>query len=185
MNKIILASKSPRRKQIMEMLNIPFEIIVADIDEKINNKNNLRMEIERISFLKAMKIFNDNKDSIVIGSDTIVTINNEILGKPKDKQEAKHMLSLLSNNVHQVITAVTILSNKESETFSTISDVYFNDMSEKEIDEYIETNEPIDKAGAYAIQGIGAKFINKINGDYYSIMGLPLSELNKRIQKYL
>lgn len=185
MNKIILASKSPRRKQIMEMLNIPFDIIVADIEETINPNNELRKEIENISFLKALKVFNENKDAVVIGADTIVVCNNEVLGKPKDKEDAKRMLNLLQNNMHYVITGVTILSNKESETFSNISEVYFNSLSDKEIEDYIETKEPMDKAGAYAIQGIGSRFINKINGDFYSIMGLPLSDLYQRIQKYL
>lgn len=185
MNKVILASKSPRRKQIMEMLDIPFEIIVADIDEKINPNNELRKEIENISFLKALKVFNDNKDAVVVGSDTIVVVNNEVLGKPKNEEDAKRMLKLLQNNMHHVITGVTILANGESETFSNVSEVYFNPLTDEEIEDYIKTKEPMDKAGAYAIQGIGAKFIKKINGDYYSIMGLPLSELNIRIQKYI
>lgn len=185
MNKIILASKSPRRKQIMEMLNIPFEIIVADIDEKINHNNDLVKEIENISFLKALKVFNDHKDAIVIGADTIVIVNNEVLGKPKDEEDAKRMLKLLENNKHHVITGVTILSNNQSETFSNISEVYFNSIDDKEIEEYIKTGEPMDKAGAYAIQGLGAKFIKKIDGDFYSIMGLPLSDINIRLKKYL
>lgn len=185
MNKIILASKSPRRKQIMEMLNIPFEIIVADIDEKINQNNDLVKEIENISFLKALKVFNDHKDAIVIGADTIVVVNNEVLGKPKDEEDAKRMLELLQNNKHHVITGVTILSNNQSETFSNISEVYFNSIDDKEIEEYIKTGEPMDKAGAYAIQGLGAKFIKKIDGDFYSIMGLPVSDINIRLKKYL
>lgn len=185
MNKVVLASKSPRRKQIMEMLNIPFEIIVADIDEKINPDNELRSEIENVSFLKALKVFNDNKDAVVVGADTIVVVNNEVLGKPKNEEDAKRMLKLLQGNMHHVITGVTILSNNESETFSNVSEVYFIPLTDEEIEEYIKTKEPMDKAGAYAIQGIGAKFIKKINGDFYSIMGLPLSELGLKIKKYL
>lgn len=185
MNRVILASKSPRRKQLMDELNIPYEIIVADINESINTNNDLKEEIEKLSFLKALKVFNDNKDAVVIGADTIVVCNNKVLGKPKNYDDAKNMLKLLQNNSHYVITAVTILSNKESETFSNVSEVFFNSMSDEEIDEYIKTNEPMDKAGSYAIQGIGSKFINKINGDYYAIMGLPISELYLRIKKYL
>ena len=184
MTRIILASKSPRRKQILEMLNIPFEIIVADIDEKINPNNDLRREIENISFLKALKVFNENKDAIVIGADTIVVVNNEVLGKPKNEDDAFRMLKLLQNNKHHVITGVTILSNKCSESFSNISEVYFNPISDEEIKEYIKTKEPMDKAGSYAIQGIGAKYIDHINGDFYSIMGLPVSDLNKRLKRY-
>ena len=126
-----------------------------------------------------------NKDAIVIGADTIVVVNDKVLGKPKDEKMAKEMLSQLQNNKHTVITGVSIISSKMSETFSNVSEVYFNPMSEEEILNYIKTKEPMDKAGAYAIQGIGAKFINRINGDYYSIMGFPISEIYNRIQKYL
>lgn len=185
MTKIILASASPRRKEIMDLLNIPYEIKIADIDEKINKDNDLVKEIENISYLKALKIFKENKDTVVIGADTIVVVNNEILGKPKSKQEAKQMLEKLQNNFHHVITGVTILSSKQSETFSNVSKVIFNPITSEEIDEYINTNEPMDKAGAYAIQGLGAKFINSIEGDYYAIMGLPISELYKRLKRYL
>lgn len=185
MNRIILASKSPRRKQLMDLLELPYEIIVADIDETINQDKDLRKEIERLSFLKALKVYNDNKDAIVIGADTIVVVNDKVLGKPKDEKMAKEMLSQLQNNKHTVITGVSIISSKMSETFSNVSEVYFNPMSEEEILNYIKTKEPMDKAGAYAIQGIGAKFINRINGDYYSIMGFPISEIYNRIQKYL
>lgn len=184
MTKIILASASPRRKEIMDLLNIPYEIKIADIDEKINKDNDLVKEIENISYLKALKIFKENKDTVVIGADTIVVVNNEILGKPKSKQEAKQMLEKLQGNFHHVITGVTILSSKQSETFSNVSKVIFNPITSEEIDEYINTNEPMDKAGAYAIQGLGAKFINSIEGDYYAIMGLPISELYKRLKKY-
>ena len=185
MNRIILASKSPRRKQLMDLLELPYEIIVADIDETINQDKDLRKEIERLSFLKALKVYNDNKDAVVIGADTIVVVNDKVLGKPKDEKMAKEMLSQLQNNKHTVITGVSIISSKMSETFSNVSEVYFNPMSEEEILNYIKTKEPMDKAGAYAIQGIGAKFINRINGDYYSIMGFPISEIYNRIQKYL
>ena len=185
MNRIILASKSPRRKQLMDLLELPYEIIVADIDETINQDKDLRKEIERLSFLKALKVYNDNKDAVVIGADTIVVVNDKVLGKPKDEKMAKEMLSQLQNNKHTVITGVSIISSKMSETFSNVSEVYFNPMSEEVILNYIKTKEPMDKAGAYAIQGIGAKFINRINGDYYSIMGFPISEIYNRIQKYL
>ena len=185
MSKLILASNSPRRKELLSLLKIPFEIIPADIDETINPENDLNQEIERLSFQKALAIFKDNKDSIVIGSDTIVHIDNEIFGKPKDVQEAKEMLKRLSNNTHTVITAVTIISNKLSETFSINSDVTFMNLTEEEIDKYISTNEPLDKAGSYAIQGDGAKFIKHINGDYYAIIGLPISEVYDRLKKHM
>ena len=185
MNKIILASKSPRRKQILEMLGINFDVEVADIEEHIDLNNDLVKEIEKLSYQKANAVYSKHKDCLVIGSDTIVKINNQVLGKPKDYKQAKEMLQMLSNNVHEVVTGVTIIVNDQIETFSNIAKVYFYPISEEEIDEYIKTNEPMDKAGAYAIQGIGAKFIKAIDGDFYTIMGLPIAETYHRLKKYL
>ncbi|MBR2577488.1 MAG: septum formation protein Maf [Erysipelotrichaceae bacterium] len=183
--RLILASQSPRRKEILSLLDIPFEIIVADIEEKIDEDKPLRQEIEKLSFLKANEVFKDNTDAIVIGSDTIVTLGNRVLGKPKDNEEAREMIGLLQDNRHQVITAVTIISAKMSETFSVVSDVFFYPMSEEEIEDYVSGSEPLDKAGAYAIQGKASRFIRKIDGDYYAIMGLPIAELYHRLKKYL
>lgn len=185
MTRVILASKSPRRKQLMELLKIPFEIIVSDIEENIDYNNDLVKEIEKLSYQKASAVFKDHQDAIVIGADTIVKINNDILGKPHSLDEARKMLSELSNNTHEVVTAVTILYKDNVETFSDVSKVTFYPLSLEEIDEYIKTNEPMDKAGSYAIQGDGAKFIKCINGDYYSIVGLPIGQVYHRIKKYL
>lgn len=183
--RLILASGSPRRKQLLETLNIPFEIIVSDAEENIDDNKELCQEIERLSYLKAKSVFDKNKDAVVIGSDTIVTINNKVLGKPKDKEDAKGMLNLLSDNKHTVITAVTIINKNKVDTFHVNSDVYFYKLSEKEIDDYIETKEPMDKAGAYAVQGIGSRFIKKIDGDYYAVMGLPIGEVYHRLQQFI
>ena len=184
MNRIILASKSPRRKQLLSLLNINFEAIPADIDEEINPNNDLVKEIEKLSYQKANHIYLQNKDALVIGSDTIVKINGQVLGKPKTYEQAKQMLRLLSNNTHEVVTGVTIISNNKVETFSSVALVTFYPLTEEEIEEYVKTNEPMDKAGAYAIQGIGSKYIKSINGDFYTIMGLPIGELYHRLQKY-
>ena len=185
MNKVILASQSPRRKELLALLNIEYEAIPADIDEEINPDNDLVKEIEKLSYQKANHIFKDHKDSLVIGADTIVKINNQVLGKPKTYEQAKQMLAMLSNSTHEVVTGVTIISGNEVETFSEIAKVTFYPLTEQEIDEYVKTNEPMDKAGAYAIQGIGAKFIKRIEGDYYTIMGLPIGELYHRLQKFI
>ena len=185
MNKVILASGSPRRKELLSLLNINFEAIPADIDEQIDPNNDLVKEIEKLSYQKANHIFMQYKDCLVIGSDTIVKIGNNVLGKPKTYDQAKDMLKLLSNNTHEVVTGVTILNGDTTETFSSIAKVTFYPLSEQEIDEYIKTNEPMDKAGAYAIQGIGSKFIKAIDGDFYTIMGLPIAELYHRLQKYM
>ena len=185
MNQLILASGSPRRKELLSTLNIPFDIITADIDETIVEGKPLVDEIERLSFAKALAVFKEHKDQIVIGSDTIVSLDGKHLGKPHSKEEAFDMLKGLQGNMHEVITAVTILSKKSSETFSVVSKVQFYPMSDEEIKTYIDTNEPLDKAGAYAIQGLGAKYVKGIIGDYYAIMGLPVAELYHRLVKYL
>ena len=185
MNRIILASKSPRRRQLMDLLNVPYEVISADIDETINLQGDLKREIENLSYRKALAVYETNRDATVIGADTIVVVNNQVLGKPKNIDDAHAMLNMLQNNHHSVITGVTFLSSECKESFSVVSDVYFNPMTSYEIEKYIETGEPMDKAGAYGIQEEGAKFIHKIDGDYYAIMGFPISEIYTRIQKYL
>ena len=185
MARVILASKSPRRKELLEMLRIPFEIIVSDIEEQIDPENDLTKEIEKLSYQKAKAVFEKENDALVIGSDTIVKINNQVLGKPKTHEEAREMLHLLSGNTHEVITGVTILYQDQRETFSSTSSVTFSPLTDEEIDTYIATNEPLDKAGSYAIQGDGAKFIRSINGDFYTIVGLPIGELYHRLKKYL
>ena len=182
--RLILASGSPRRKEILSYLNIPFEVIVSSFEEKIDENKSLEEEIKRLSIGKATTVFKGNKDAIVIGADTIVTINSKVLGKPKDKEDAYQMLKLLSGNKHTVITGVTIISKEKADTFASLSDVYFNRLTDEEIKGYIATNEPMDKAGAYAIQGVGSKFINKIDGDYYAIMGLPINEIYKRLKAF-
>ena len=169
----------------MELLYIPFEVIVSDIDEQIDYTNDLVKEIEKLSFRKAQAVFKDHSDALVIGSDTIVKIGNDVLGKPKNIEDAKAMLKELSDNTHQVVTGVTILCKDKAETFSSVADVTFYPLSDEEIDAYIATNEPMDKAGSYAIQGDAAKFIRSIHGDYYTIVGLPIAELYHRLKKYL
>ncbi|MDO4198008.1 MAG: Maf family protein [Erysipelotrichaceae bacterium] len=185
MTRVILASKSPRRKELLSLLNIPFDIIVSEIEEHIDENNDLVKEIEKLSLQKAEAVYKDHEDGLVIGSDTIVKIGNIALGKPHTEEKAKEMLRLLSGNTHEVVTAVTIIHNDERETFSNIARVSFYDMSEEEIDEYVATKEPLDKAGAYAIQGNASKYIKSVEGDYYTIVGLPVGELYHRLKKYL
>ena len=183
--RIILASQSPRRKELLSLLKLKFEIIVADIDETINHNNDLVKEIEKLSYLKAKKVFDDNTDALVIGADTIVKIDNKVLGKPSSYEDARNMLKMLSGRTHEVVTGATIMTNEKTETFSSIAKVTFYELSENEIDTYIKTNEPMDKAGAYAIQGDGAKLVKSIEGDFYTIVGLPIGEINQRLKKFL
>lgn len=180
--KMILASGSPRRKELLSILGYPFEVIVSDFEETIKESNKLEEEIKKLSFGKAKTVFDKHPDDLVIGADTIVTIDGKVLGKPKTTDKAFEMLKELSNRKHTVITGVTIMTKDNIDTFAVVSDVYFNELSDEEINEYIKTKEPLDKAGGYAIQGIGSKFIKKIDGDYYAIMGLPVSELYTRLK---
>ena len=177
MRNLILASQSPRRKELLEKCGYPFSIIVADKDETIDFSLSLEDAIQTLAYKKAEKIFNDHKEDVVIGSDTIVTINSQILGKPKDKNHAFNMLKSLSGKTHQVITGLAVITKDKVYKTVSVNDVTFYDLSDEEIYKYIETNEPMDKAGSYAIQGIASRYIKSINGDYYAIMGLPVSKL--------
>ena len=184
MRPVILASGSPRRRELLSLIVDHFDIIPADVDETIDETKPLDREIERLSYKKAEAVFHEHPEAVVIGSDTIVTIDGKILGKPSSKEEAREMLRTLSGQIHTVITAVSILTREESETFSIKSEVQFENLEECEIIAYVDSNEPLDKAGAYAIQGDGAKFVKAIRGDYYAIIGLPVSELYQRLKKY-
>lgn len=175
MKKIILASKSPRRKELLEKCGVTFECIPMDIDESLSEGDSLEEKIMILSEKKASACLNAYPDAVVIGSDTIVTLDERILGKPKDREEAKEMLRGLSGRTHRVITGVSILSNVRRYTDVSVSEVTFAPLSEEEIDSYVQSGECDDKAGSYAIQGIAGKFITHISGDYYAIMGLPLN----------
>lgn len=184
MTKLILASGSPRRKELLTELGYSFEVIPSNIDESLNLSNPIEEEMIKLSFNKAFSVFKNHKDSIVIGADTIVYKDNIIYGKPKDKEDAYRMIKELNDSSHEVLTAVSIISKEKSESFYTKTTVTFDKLSDEEIKKYVNNNEVIDKAGAYAIQGEAKKFIKSINGDYYSVMGFPVSEINKRLKKY-
>lgn len=177
MKELILASKSPRRKELLEKCGIPFTVEAADIDETLNPELSLREAVEDLSLRKAEEVLRHHPDAVVLGSDTIVVIHDQVLGKPADRNEAARMLELLSGNTHQVITGFAFVSNRESFSDCTVSNVTFNSLTPKEIDEYISSGEADDKAGAYGIQGLAGRFISQIEGDYYAVMGLPLSRV--------
>ena len=174
LKKFILASRSPRRKELLEKCGIIFECIPADIDETLDPSVSLRDAVEDLSFRKASAILCQHPDAVVIGSDTIVTLDGEVLGKPSDRNDACRMLEMLSGRKHEVITGFCMISSKRSFCTSSVAEVTFAQMSQQEIADYAASGECDDKAGAYAIQGIGGRFITHIDGDYYSIMGLPV-----------
>lgn len=176
MKNIILASASPRRTQILNLAKIKHQVISLPHEEIIDSTMDPEEIVQNLAYQKASLVLEKYPDSIVIGADTIVYLD-EILGKPKDKQDAYQMLKKLSNKTHKVITGVAVLSKDKSVKFASITNVTFTKMTDEEILEYIEEENVLDKAGAYAIQGMASKYISKIDGDYYNVVGLPISKL--------
>ena len=185
MRNIILASASPRRKELLETAGAEFEIRVADVDETIPEGTLPEDAAKMTAEKKALAVAENYKDSIVIGADTIVVAGDKILGKPKDKADACAMLRMLSGVEHKVITGVCIACGGEKNTFSQISKVKFYDLTDAEIEAYVATNESEDKAGAYGIQGRGCVLVEKIEGDYFNIVGLPVARVMKEIGKIM
>lgn len=181
--KLILASKSPRRKEILENAGFKIEIKVSNVDETVNETTPINT-VMAIAKKKGLDIYNSNKNDIVISADTIVVIDNEILGKPKNKDDARKMINQLQGKSHYVYTAVYIISNKYEDLFYEETKVNVINMSIEEIEQYINTDEPYDKAGGYGIQGIFSKYISSIEGDYYNVMGFPINKVKEYLKKY-
>ncbi len=173
---LILASASPRRKELLGLFRIPFEIRVADIDETMDPGKPPYDEVARVSGLKAAATPREPGD-VVVAADTIVVCEGRVLGKPHSEAEAVQMLRLLSGRDHQVMTGVTVLGGGRTKSFTEVTDLHFRELSEKEIAAYVSTGEPMDKAGAYGIQGGAALFCTHMVGDYYNVMGLPVCRL--------
>ena len=178
--RLILASASPRRKELLSLFHIPFTVRVSDIDETMDPGKAPYDEVARVSRLKALAVPRENGD-IVIAADTIVVCEGKVLGKPHTEAEAVRMLSLLSGRDHQVMTGCTILADSGSRTFAEVTDLHFRPLSEAEIRRYVASGEPMDKAGAYGIQGGAALFCQRMVGDYYNVMGLPLCALHQAL----
>lgn len=188
--RFILASASPRRKELLEQIGMKFEITVSDVDENTSETAPERYVME-LSALKAEDVAGKipvmydargiDQDYVVIGSDTVVAINDQILGKPVDEEDAARMLRMLAGNTHQVYTGVTLIIFRdgriERKTFYEKTDVVFYEMSEEEIREYLSLNESADKAGGYAIQGYCGAYVKEIHGEYASVVGLPIARI--------
>jgi septum formation protein len=183
LTRIILASESPRRRQLLETMGIDFSCLKPQINEELITGESALQTAERLALQKALSISDAGKDSLIIAADTIVTCDGKILGKPSSAGEAGEMLSLLSGRSHQVITAVCVKKGLDNEVQSEITKVFFRTLNRKEILGYIATGEPFDKAGGYGIQGKGSVLIDRIEGCYFNVVGLPLSRLYKMLQK--
>lgn len=174
---ILLSSGSPRRKELLTLLGVPFEIRVPDIPEIQHTGESPEAFCARISEEKAHQISRHHPGSVVIGADTVVVIHGKILGKPRDKDQAREFLHMLQDNIHDVLTGYTVMYQGKTTTRVIRTSVHFKAMTDEEIAWYIDTGEPMDKAGAYAIQGVGSFFIDQIHGSYTNVIGLPVSDL--------
>ena len=188
--KVILASKSPRRKELMDLLGIEYEIMVSEADETLEKGLSLEEQSKRLGYIKAKAVFDKTEgDRIVIGSDTMVIKDGKLFGKPKDKQDAVNMLNILKNDKHQVITSIAVLVEKdgryEEHIEYDISNVFVSDMTDEEIEKWIEIGNVYDKAGAYAIQSNFGVFVDKVEGNYSTVIGLPINKVYKILKQYI
>lgn len=183
MKHIILASASPRRKEILELADLKFDIMPSDAQE-ITTKTAPNEVVMELASLKAKDIYKKSeKQSMIVGADTVVAYQGQILGKPTDEADAKRMLTMLSGQTHEVYTGVCIIEDGKTKTFYEETKVTFYEISDEQIDHYIKTGEPMDKAGSYGIQGKAAVFIKGIEGDYYNVVGFPIARFLQEITK--
>lgn len=182
MQTLILASSSPRRQELLQLLQIPFQSISANVDEDFSEQMKADEVVKELALRKAAAVAKEHQDSWVIGSDTIVVLEGKILGKPLDRADAKETLTQLSGQTHEVYTGVSIIYGRNQTVFVEKTNVTFWELSETEIERYLDTGEPFDKAGSYGIQGYGALFVKQIEGDYYSVVGLPVSKLAQELK---
>ena len=187
MTNFVLASKSPRRKELLDTLKIKYDVIESNVDETQVSKEELPdIYVQKLAILKACDVASKlKKEFYVIGADTIVEYNGEFLGKPKTKDDAYNMIKLLSNKKHNVFTGICVVNSKTMEFTSTFekTEVIFKEIEHTEIMKYVSTDEPYDKAGGYAIQGLASSFIERINGDYNNVVGLPLFKLSNLLKE--
>lgn len=181
--KLVLASSSPRRKEILENAGYTIEVVKPEVDENLKIKLPPIDLVMKLALLKANNVFEKENDAVVIGADTIVCIDGKNIGKPDSVDQARSLLRQLSGRLHRVYTGVAIVSKERQETFFVQAKVNFMKLDEELINRYIETEEPFGKAGGYAIQGKGRILIENIDGDYYGVVGLPIAQLAKRLER--
>lgn len=190
MTEFVLASASPRRKELLEKMGLQFSIVVSDADESsVTRDIPVGLYVQELALLKASataKMLLKNKNALIIAADTIVTLDGEILGKPNGEDGAEKMLSALSGRAHEVYTGYCVMRISDGKTVcnSVRTEVNFKTLTEQKIRAYIKSGEPMDKAGAYGIQGLGSMLIEKINGDYFNVVGLPVSALADTLEEF-
>ncbi len=182
--RLILASASPRRADLLSQIGLTFEVYPSEIQETVPHQNISPEKVtQQLASLKANAVAERYTDGIVIGADTLVSIENELLGKPLNAEHALQMLTRLSGQCHKVVTGVSLINLKEGheKTWAEVTHVYFREIQKEEIDYYIKSGEAADKAGAYGIQGRGAAFVKRIDGCYFNVVGLPLASLVEQL----
>lgn len=193
--RIILASQSPRRHELIKSLNIDFKVILPTFEEKLESDEYSDKIILSLSLSKALSVLDNNnqgtdlfllKNSLIISADTVVVFNNKIFGKPKDKKQAKKMLQQLSGNTHFVVTAISVIDTETKKSISKLTKTYvtFQNLSDELIDKYINEKQPLDKAGAYGIQEMGEEFIKKVDGELDNVIGLPTKTLIEILKEF-
>ena len=184
MKRFIVASASPRRKELLENIGYRFEIIPSDADESCDRELSPEELVKELAKRKAQSVLEKNKDAVVFGCDTVVEYGGTVLGKPKSREEAKKMISMLSGKVHNVHTGVCITDGEKTDCFVSTVKVEFYELSEALTESYVATGESDDKAGAYGIQGLGSVLVKGIEGDYFSVVGLPVAETARRLAEF-
>lgn len=185
MSNIILASASPRRRELMELAGYSFDVVCADIIETVPENASPDEVVMSLALQKARAVADSHPNSVVVGSDTVVALDGKILGKPHSTEEACEMLRALSGRTHKVYTGVAIICGNKVKNFFDETDVEFYPLDEDEIKEYVATGEPMDKAGAYGIQGKGSVLVKRINGDFFNVMGLPIAKVYREMNDYV
>lgn len=183
---IILASGSPRRKELLSLIGLKFKVDVSDFEENLGLKLKPHELSKYLSFEKARAVAHNYKNAVIIAADTFIVFRGKLLGKPHTEKEAMRMLTLLNGKSHSVITGYTVLDTNtgKKSSRSVETKVWFRNMAEDELRAYVRTGEPLDKAGAYAIQGIGSLIVKKIEGDYFNVIGLPIASLAATLKKF-
>lgn len=181
---MILASKSPRRQELLHNITDDFKVIVSEVEEILPEGIAPEKAPEYLSDVKARAVAESHPDEVVIGADTVVILDGEVLGKPRDKDDAMRMLRALSGKVHTVVTGCSVYQGGRHISFSDTTRVEFYPLSDREMTEYIATGEPFDKAGAYGIQGRGSVLVRRIEGDFFNVMGLPVGRLKRELMNF-
>lgn len=184
MKDFIVASASPRRKEILSMGGFGFRIIPSDCDETIKEKLSPEETVKVLAERKALSVLEKNTESVVLGCDTVVALGDEILGKPADREDAFKMIKALSGKTHRVCTGVCIADKDKTKSFVSVAEVEFYELSDETAESYVATGECDDKAGAYGIQGLGGTLVKSIKGDYYAIVGLPYAETVRVLSEF-